>query len=91
MASYEAVKPNLGARLGRIEGQVRGIKKMIDSDRYCIDVVTQINAVRRALEEVGLVLLEEHTKGCVRDALKEGDGDEQVAELAATVSRFIRG
>lgn len=91
MVSYEAAKPNLAARLNRIEGQVRGIKKMIEADKYCIDVVTQINAARRALEEVGLQLLEEHTKGCVRGALQEGDGDEMVAELAAAVSRFIRG
>ena len=94
MNSYEPVKDDLVARLARIEGQVRGIRRMVEDGRYCIDVVTQLNAVRRAVESMGLVLLEEHTKGCVREALQGPDADEgdaRVAELSAAVTRFIRG
>jgi CsoR family transcriptional regulator, copper-sensing transcriptional repressor len=93
MNSYGSVKPNLAARLARIEGQVRGIRRMVENDEYCIDVVTQLNAARRALESVGLVLLEAHTKGCVREALTSdsGEGDAKVDELAAAVTRFMRG
>jgi DNA-binding FrmR family transcriptional regulator len=91
--SYARVKPALVARLARIEGQVRGLQKMVAADTYCIDIVTQLNAARRALDGVGLVLLEEHTKGCVREALSagRGEGDEKVAELTSTLSRFIKG
>jgi DNA-binding FrmR family transcriptional regulator len=92
--SYGPVKPDLLARLSRIEGQVRGIRKMVDDDKYCIDIVTQVNAARRALESMGLVLLEAHTKGCVRDALTEAsaeDGDAKIDELSAAVTRFVRG
>ena len=91
--SYSRVKPALLDRLARIDGQVRGIRKMVEDDKYCIDIVTQLNAARRALDGVGLVLLEEHTKGCVRDALSAGrdEGDEKVAELTTALSRFIKG
>jgi len=91
--SYTKVKPALLARLARIEGQVRGVQKMIEDDQYCIDIVTQLNAARRALDGVGLVLLEEHTKGCVREALSDGRdaGDEKVEELTTTLARFIKG
>ncbi len=91
--SYSRVKPELLARLARAEGQVRGLRKMVEDDKYCIDVVTQLNAARRALDGIGLVLIEEHTKGCVRDALRsrKDEGDEKVAELTSTLSRFIKG
>jgi DNA-binding FrmR family transcriptional regulator len=91
--SYTRIKPALLARLARIEGQMRGLQKMVEEDKYCIDIVTQLNAARRALDGVGLVLIEEHTKGCVRDALSAGrdEGDEKVEELTTTLSRFIKG
>ena len=91
--SYGRVKPALLARLARIEGQVRGLHRMVEDDKYCIDIVTQLNAARRALDGVGLVLLEEHTKGCVREALHAGrdEGDEKVAELTTALARFIKG
>ena len=91
--SYARIKPALLARLARIEGQVRGLQKMVEDDKYCIDIVTQLNAARRALDAVGLVLLEEHTKGCVRDALRgeRDEGDEKVDELTTALSRFIKG
>lgn len=91
--SYSRVKPALLARLARAEGQVRGLRKMVEDDKYCIDIVTQLNAARRALDAIGVVLIEEHTKGCVRNALRSGkdEGDEKVTELTSTLSRFIKG
>lgn len=91
--SYGRVKPDLLVRLARVEGQVRGLQRMLEDDKYCIDVVTQLNAARRALDSVGLVLIQEHTKGCVRDALRSGKaaGDEKVDELTSTLTRFIKG
>src|SRR5918996_6579448 len=82
----------LARRLARIEGQVRGVRGMVESEAYCIDVVTQIAAVTRALDGVALKLVEDHTTHCVRDALERGgsDADEKVEELLAAVERFTR-
>ena len=79
-------------RLSRIEGQVRGLRGMLDSDAYCVDVITQISAVTRALDGVALKLIEGHTARCVRDAVQRGgrEADEKVAELLTTVARFTR-
>jgi DNA-binding FrmR family transcriptional regulator len=87
---YSASKPQLQARLARIEGQVRGIARMVDEDRYCIDVLTQINAIRAALDKVSLGLLDGHAKHC----LIGGHGgptepDAQVAELMGAVGRML--
>jgi len=76
------------ARLRRIEGQVRGLQKM---DRYCIDVLTQVSAVKAALESVALQLLADHTEHCVTDAIKAGDGTKKVRELNHAVERLVRG
>jgi DNA-binding FrmR family transcriptional regulator len=86
-------KDALRKRLHRIEGQVRGIERMADDDRYCIDILTQVGAVRTALESLGLKLLEDHVNHCVRDAI--ASGDEQTAthktdELLAAVERFAK-
>jgi DNA-binding FrmR family transcriptional regulator len=85
-------KPGLTRRLARIEGQVRGVRGMVESEAYCIDVVTQIAAITRALDGVALKLVEDHTTHCVRDALERGgsDADEKVEELLAAVERFTR-
>ena len=80
-------------RLRRIEGQVRGIEKMVEDDRDCIDVLTQIAAVRTALESVGFAVLDQHVQHCVAGALAEGDAATAAAkseELLAAVHRFIR-
>jgi DNA-binding FrmR family transcriptional regulator len=80
-------------RLRRIEGQVRGIEKMVEEDRYCIDVLTQVGAVITALESVGLKVLEDHTRHCVAGALASGDEVEaraKVEELVAAVERFAK-
>jgi DNA-binding FrmR family transcriptional regulator len=86
-------KDALKKRLHRIEGQVRGIERMVDEDRYCIDILTQVAAVRTALESLGLEVLEDHVNHCVHDAL--AGGDEQIAatkskELLAAVQRFAK-
>jgi DNA-binding FrmR family transcriptional regulator len=80
----------LAARLKRIEGQVRGIDHMVAEDRYCIDVLTQVNAARAALEQVGLLILQEHTQRCVAEALESGDPDDKVRELSEAIDRFLR-
>jgi len=85
-------KQALARRLARIEGQVRGVRGMVESEAYCIDVVTQIAAITSALDGVALKLVEDHTNHCVRDALEHGgsEADGKVEELLATVERFAR-
>jgi len=90
---YHAEKPALIKRLHRIEGQVRGIEKMVSEDRYCIDVLTQIGAVSTALESLGFQILDDHVKHCVAGALASGDGAEAQAkaeELLEAVHRFAK-
>ncbi len=90
MAGYGQDKRAIRTRLRRIEGQVRGIQKMVEEDRYCIDVLTQVSAVRAALDEVALRLLAEHTEHCVTEAIRAGDGTEKVRELNHAVERLVR-
>ena len=79
-------------RMRRIEGQVRGISKMIESDKYCIDILTQVSAVNKALEAVALGLLDEHLKHCVADAATEGGpvADEKIREASDAIARLVR-
>ncbi len=93
MAGYAKDKEALVRRLHRIEGQVRGIERMIEGDRYCVDILTQIAAVETALEQVGAKLLEDHVNHCVADAIASGDkkaAAEKATELLAAVQRFVR-
>jgi DNA-binding FrmR family transcriptional regulator len=86
-------KNRLKTRLHRVEGQVRGIERMVDEDRYCIDVLTQIAAVRTALESLGFEILRDHVNHCVHHALSSGDEQivtEKSAELLAAVQRFSK-
>ena len=86
-------KDALKKRLHRIEGQVRGIERMVDEDRYCIDILTQIGAVKTALESLGLEILEDHVTHCVHDALASGDAKtatQKSEELLAAVERFTK-
>ena len=86
---YSASKDQLSKRLARIEGQVRGIGRMVDEDRYCIDVLTQIGAVQAALDKVALGLLDEHARTCV--AHSEGEERlDRTDELMAAVGRLMR-
>jgi len=90
---YAVDKELLRKRLARIEGQVRGITRMIEDDRYCIDILTQLAAVDTALEAVALKVLEYHVEHCVAGALASGDRDEANAksrELLAAVQRFAK-
>ena len=77
-------------RLRRIEGQVRGLQKMIEDDRYCIDVLTQVASVTKALQGVALSLLDEHLRHCVADAVREDGGDEKLTEAVAAVERLLK-
>jgi CsoR family transcriptional regulator, copper-sensing transcriptional repressor len=90
---YSAHKPQLLKRLARIEGQVRGVGRMVESDRYCIDILTQLGAIRNALEAVGFELLDDHVRHCVAHALASGDpnaADEKSRELLEAVQRFAK-
>jgi len=87
---YAEDKERVLIGLRRIEGQVRGISRMVDEDRYCIDVLTQVAAIRAALERVSLILLEDHIRHCVADAIRSGDATEKVKELSAAVERMVR-
>jgi len=89
MVGYREDKKQLLKRLARVEGQVRGVSKMVEEERYCIDVLTQIGAIQAALDKVALGLLDEHTRHCVVDA----DGAERVEkvdELMAAVGRLVK-
>ena len=89
---YIADKARYLARLKRIEGQVRGVQRMVEDDRYCIDILTQISAVTAALENVALGLLDDHLRHCVADTARRG-GDEaehKLAEASAAIARFVR-
>jgi DNA-binding FrmR family transcriptional regulator len=91
MASYVHHKDAIQARLRRIEGQVRGLQKMIDEEKYCVDVLTQVSSVTAALQKVGVIILEDHINGCVRNALAdEKQAERAVAELIAVVERFVK-
>ena len=91
-AGYVSDKDAIMRRLARIEGQVRGIKSMVDDEAYCVDVLTQVTAVTKALEGVSLKLLADHINHCVRDAVESGgpDADAKVEELLTAVERFAR-
>lgn len=89
---YVDNKANLLKRLRRAEGQVRGLQRMIGDDTYCIDVLTQVSAVTRALETVALALLDDHLNHCVAEASREGGAvaDEKIREASAAIARLVR-
>ncbi|GMB08271.1 DNA-binding FrmR family transcriptional regulator [Thermolongibacillus altinsuensis] len=86
----EKEKKELMNRLKRIEGQVRGIQKMIEDDRYCVDILIQMSAIQAALKKVGFQLLERHTNHCVREAIEAGTGDEAIKELMEVFKQFSK-
>ena len=77
-------------RMRRIGGQAKGIEKMIEEDRYCIDIVQQINALSSAADEVGLIVLQNHIEGCVTDAIREQRGEDYIKELMATIRKAMK-
>jgi CsoR family transcriptional regulator, copper-sensing transcriptional repressor len=89
---YTANKDAYLKRMRRIEGQIRGIAKMIDDDKYCIDILTQVSAATKALQSVALGLLEEHMAGCVVDAARAGgdEADAKVKEASDAIARLVR-
>lgn len=90
MNSYEAEKDDLLQRLRKIEGQIRGLQRMIEEGRYCIDVLTQLAAARQGLNRVGMLILDRHIKGCVVNAIRSGEEERAVEELNQVLLRFIR-
>ena len=91
MRGYTKHKEDVQGRLRRIEGQIRGISTMVEEDRYCIDVLTQVSAAKAALESVALMLLADHTEHCVTEAIRAGKGGAKVKELNGAVERLVRG
>ena len=87
---YSATKDQLRNRLARIEGQVRGVERMVDEDRYCIDIVTQIAAIQAALDKVALGLLDDHAAHCIIGGASDQKPEELKDELMASVGRLMR-
>ena len=88
MRGYYADKEDIQARLRRIEGQVRGIQKMVDNDKYCIDILTQVNAATRALKQVAVGLLDDHIRHCVANQTEEGK--DMIKEATAAIDRLVK-
>lgn len=89
---YTPTKEQILTRLRRVEGQVRGLQRMVEADEYCIDVLTQVSAATKALQSVALGLLDEHLDHCVRAAISEGgaEADAKIAEASAAIARLVR-
>lgn len=92
MNGYADRKEEHLRRLRRIEGQVRGLQQMIEDDRYCIDILTQVSAATKALQAVALELLDGHLEHCVREAVATGgtEADDKIAEASAAIARLVR-
>lgn len=92
MPGYADNKEQLKVRLRRIEGQIRGLERMVDQDAYCIDVLTQVSAATKALQAVALKLMDEHLSHCVADAAAQGGkvADQKIAEASAAIARLVR-
>jgi DNA-binding FrmR family transcriptional regulator len=89
MAGYIAHKDDIQKRLLRIEGQARGLQRMVDEERYCIDILTQVKSVKAALDRVALLLLDDHVEHCVADAVRSGHGAAKLRELSQAIGRFV--
>jgi DNA-binding FrmR family transcriptional regulator len=87
---YASEKPSLLARMKKIEGQAKGIQQMIAEDRYCIDIVQQLTALSRAVDEVSLLMLESHIEGCVADAIRDQHGEVHIKELVRTIRKAMK-
>ncbi len=86
----DAMKKDLQSRLQRVKGQVDGIQAMVTDERYCIDILHQITAVRRALERVALKVMGSHMESCVSEAVRSHDGQKKIKELMETIDQFVR-
>lgn len=83
-------KQKIVNRLKRVEGQIRGLQKMIEDDRYCVDILIQLSAAQAALKKIGFSVLERHTKSCVSRAIEEGQGSQQIDELVSVLKQFYK-
>jgi DNA-binding FrmR family transcriptional regulator len=92
VAAYDMQKADIAKRLARIEGQVRGIARMVEEDRYCIDILDQVSAITKALQQVSLGLLHDHLEHCVVDAVHAGESQaqEKIDEATAAIARLMR-
>jgi Uncharacterized protein conserved in bacteria len=92
MHGYSADKQSYLTRLRRIEGQIRGLHRMVEEDAYCIDILTQVSAATRALQAVALGLLEDHVRHCVAEAIATGgpEAEEKIKEASAAIARLVR-
>ena len=88
--SYAADRDSLLARLRKIEGQVRGLQQMVEDDRYCLDIVQQVNALTAAAREVSLIVIEDHLRGCVADAVDEDSTEAAIKEMMTVLKRALR-
>ena len=83
-------KKNISVRLKRIEGQIRGLQRMIEEEKYCVDILTQVEASRGALKKVALKILDSHINGCVQRAIKNEEGEEIIDELMDVIEKFSK-
>ena len=83
-------KSDLLRRLRKIEGQVRGVQRMIEEDRYCMDILVQLAAIKSATNNIGLAILEGHTKSCVSNAIRSGDGEQAINEMMEVLRSFVK-
>ena len=90
MDRSEKYKKELLTGLKTVEGQTRGIAKMVEEDRYCVDLLVQLAAIKARINKIGLSVIESHTRGCVSMAIREGKGDEHIEELVDVISKFIK-
>ena len=87
---YAQDKPSLQSRMRKIEGQAKGIQRMIEDDRYCIDIVQQLTALAAAIDEVSLLILESHIEGCVSDAIRDQHGEDRIKELMEMIRKAMK-
>lgn len=88
--SYSNNKQNILKRLRKIEGQVKGIHRMVEDEKYCVDILIQIAAARAALNRVGLIILEDHVRGCVTKSIESEDSEDLITELVDIIFKFIK-
>ena len=86
----DATKKTLLPRIKRITGQLEGVGRMVEEERYCIDIVDQVNAIRRALEQVALIIMKRHVESCVAESIRTRKGNDKIGELISAIDRFIR-
>ncbi len=87
---YTKDKLSLLARMRKVEGQAKGIQRMIEDDRYCIDIVQQLTALSAAVDEASFLILQDHIEGCVADAVREQHGEEHIKELMGTIRKAMK-